>query len=602
MKKRGLSNIIVTLLLVLLVFAAVSIVWGVTRGIIESGVDEIELGKFTLDLEIKSVKIEGDDVTVNVIVKRNPGPGEFIGMNFVFSDGQNSEVIREDTVLNELEERSFTYTLTKISTSKLEEVSIAPIYELKSGKENMGNIADKFDVVQGSGLGTGTGEIVKELSNFEKLGYSGAGKVEYGPFSSDIPKLPEFRKAIVDPLDVLPGDNQTFTVHVYSPNSVINVTSMTELDNSTLNLNFEKISEYEENGETIEIWSVSWIVNDVHTTTYRTAITARDSSGNENTIELTWTDSCQSIINHGGDVTLSQSCTSTTVDGLDGGSLTIASGVTLTIGSGTTWGFNSGKTITVDGTITVNGQIKKGNLYYTDADGDGYAPNSDLSFGSGDKRASSGNILGFSDCKDTGSGAVYVSTTSTTTASDNDNDGYTDTSGANNCRGTLASTITGRTYYRDTSGGFSWLIDSQRLGTNDCVDTNAHIFQNVGSLGSDNDQDGYIDNMVSTCVGSTAAVNGRLYYRDAAGNFAWLHPFFILGDDCDDSDPALLDAMWGSPVQSGTCCFCFGSQKSGACPTVGATNLYGTGFVDICGKFGELETLQNKNTQICNMC
>ncbi len=53
---------------------------------------------------------------------------------------------------------------------------------------------------------------------------------------------------------------------------IVNVTTTTQLDNSTLNLDLEKIDEYEENNETIEIWSANWTVNDVHAITYRTTI------------------------------------------------------------------------------------------------------------------------------------------------------------------------------------------------------------------------------------------------------------------------------------------------------------------------------------------
>ncbi|KKL10893.1 hypothetical protein LCGC14_2551260, partial [marine sediment metagenome] len=288
MEKRGLSNIMVTLLIIVLSLVAISIVWGITRNIIEEESEQIDLGKFTLDLEIKSVKVQGDEVTVDVIVQRNPGQGEFIGMNFIFSDGQNSEVIREDTVLNELEERSFTYTLTKINVSELKDVSIAPIYELSSGKEDMGNVADKFNIVNVSKI---TGAFI-EPSNFEKLGFKGAGRKEYS-ISSQSEDIIKISKAIVDPLDVLPGDNQTFTVHVSSPNGISTVTSMTELDDSTLDLDFEHISG--DNGSE-EIWSASWIVNDVHGITYRTTIVATDSEGNSDSVTLTWTDSCQSLI------------------------------------------------------------------------------------------------------------------------------------------------------------------------------------------------------------------------------------------------------------------------------------------------------------------
>ncbi len=401
--KKGLSTIVVVLIIISLALVMVGVLWKVVKNITQES-SEIELGEVTLDLDIKNVKIEDGNVTI-VVLRKNSDEGEFVGINFIFSDGSDSEIIRENCSLQELEEKTFTFTLTKIKTSSLKSVSVAPIYIKSSGKEFIGNIADSFDVTEEMRAG-----ITGEVSNFAALGYSGAGKMEYGPFTSDTPKLPEFKKAIVNPLDVLPGDNQTFTVHVYSPYNIVSVTSVTELDNSILYLDFEKIDEYKEDNETIEIWSANWIVNDTHTTEYTTKITATDSQGNENFVTLTWTDSCQSQLTHGTNDALTASCSTGTnaAAGLDGGSLTINSGVTLTIDSGATWGFNPGKSITVNGVITVNGQIKKGYLFYTDADGDGYAPNAVLTFStssslSGKRRAK--DISGTNDCYDNNANA-----------------------------------------------------------------------------------------------------------------------------------------------------------------------------------------------------
>ena len=440
--RKGLSAIVATLIIILLVLVAAGIIWVVVRSLVQEGAEGIELGKFTLDLEIKRAQIGNGDVTV-VVVRRNPGQGNYIGMNFVFSDGINSEIIRENTTLQELEERSFTFTLTEISTSNLKTISVAPIFELSSGKESVGDIADSFDVPLQIG---GDGE---PIGNFEMLGSKGMGNAEY-TISSSEGVLPEFKRAIVDPLDVPPGYNQTFTTHVYSPYSVINVTSVTELDNSTLYLDFEKIDEYVENNETIEIWSASWIVYDTHVNIYRTTIIARDVEGNENNITLTWTDSCSGIFgNQGGDATISVNCLVGTgqVAGLDGGHLTIAGG-TLTLNPDSTWAFNPGKSIfmTGSGKIAMNGgSIKPAYLFYIDADGDNYAASSTMSYHdtttyAGKIRVGSGSLLGVADCYDKNANAKLgqinnYTTTRGTSAQGNDAAGHTWNSYDYNCWG-----------------------------------------------------------------------------------------------------------------------------------------------------------------------
>jgi hypothetical protein len=426
--QKGLSTIVATLIIILLVLVAVGIIWVVVRNLIQEGAEGIELGMLTLDLEIKRAQIENGDVTV-VVVRRNPGEGNYIGMNFVFSDGTNSEIIRENTTLQELEERSFTFTLTEISTSNLTTISVAPIFELSSGEESFGNIADSFEVTEEMKAG-----IIDVVSNFEMLGFEGAGRREYS-ISSQSEDVVKIKKAIVDPLDVLPGDNQTFTVHVYSPYNITGVTTTTELDNSTSNLIFLKISEYEESGEIIEIWSVTWIVNDVHAITYRTTIVATDSEGNSDSVTLTWTDSCQSQIafsDHGvATKTMSTTCNTgaSAIGGVDGSNIIIGAGVNLIIDSNAQFIFNQGKSITITAagasiTSTTTGSFGNGELYYMDSDGDNYISGTSTSLllgsGSGRVRASSAPLLGTSDCYD-GNPDVYPGQTTYYTAHRGDN-------------------------------------------------------------------------------------------------------------------------------------------------------------------------------------
>src|SRR3989344_5947807 len=157
-KKRGLSGVVTTLIIVLLVLVAVGIIWAVVKNVVQRGAEQVDLGQFTLDLQIKKDQVQN---------------GNFVGINFIFSDGQNSEIIRQNASLQELEEKSFTFTLTKISTNNLKTVSVAPIYQLDSGKETVENTVATFDVPKsGTGTGAATG-------NFATLGYSVAGKKQY---------------------------------------------------------------------------------------------------------------------------------------------------------------------------------------------------------------------------------------------------------------------------------------------------------------------------------------------------------------------------------------------------------------------------------------
>tara|TARA_Y100000310_G_scaffold107162_1_gene105593 strand:+ start:6330 stop:7418 length:1089 start_codon:yes stop_codon:yes gene_type:complete len=145
MNKKGISTIIVSLIMIVLVLAAISIVWVVVSNILsgESERASSSLGQIFLGLNIEKVLVE-DNGDVSVNVKRKAGEGNLVGLKFVVSDGTNSEVIeRKNINLAELGEKKFTLTSAELSSlSFVKEVSIAPITESDSGKESVGNVVN----------------------------------------------------------------------------------------------------------------------------------------------------------------------------------------------------------------------------------------------------------------------------------------------------------------------------------------------------------------------------------------------------------------------------------------------------------------------------
>jgi len=147
-KKRGLSTIVVTLIIILISLVAVGIIWVVVRNVIQTGTEQVALGQFTLDAKIKDVGTDNSSNNVTLTVRRNAGAGEFSKINFVFSDGKDSEVITEAVSLNQLEERRFILHLIKLNVSKLISISIVPILN-QNGKDIIGNVLDKYTIGSG---------------------------------------------------------------------------------------------------------------------------------------------------------------------------------------------------------------------------------------------------------------------------------------------------------------------------------------------------------------------------------------------------------------------------------------------------------------------
>jgi len=143
--KRGLSEVVTTLITILLVMVAIGIVWVVVQNILKSGTEQISLGQLTLNLKISQVKTEADG-TLNVKVKRNPGAGELIGIKFVISDGTNTKVIERETEMKVLEEKTFKFNSSELEgISSVKEVSIAPIILTETRKKKILNVIDSFE-------------------------------------------------------------------------------------------------------------------------------------------------------------------------------------------------------------------------------------------------------------------------------------------------------------------------------------------------------------------------------------------------------------------------------------------------------------------------
>ena len=145
MDKRGLSAIIVTVILVALVLVATAVVWGVINNILKSSSEDISsgFGQLFLDLEIKKVTVE-DNGDLSVQVGRGTGNSEteVSGVVFLISDGKNSDKIEKESSLGVLETKTFTITQDELGdVAFVKEVSIAPVAGGKTG-----SIVDTFEL------------------------------------------------------------------------------------------------------------------------------------------------------------------------------------------------------------------------------------------------------------------------------------------------------------------------------------------------------------------------------------------------------------------------------------------------------------------------
>ena len=146
LNKRALSDVVSTLLILLLVFVAVAILWVVVRNVIQQGTEQVSLGKFTLDLKIEKVTLGANSLSVKV--KRNVGAGEFSGLSFIIDDGENTEIYqRKNLSMSEYQEITFDVPLQNIIPARVQKIEVAPIFTLSSGKEVVGDVKDTYEIV-----------------------------------------------------------------------------------------------------------------------------------------------------------------------------------------------------------------------------------------------------------------------------------------------------------------------------------------------------------------------------------------------------------------------------------------------------------------------
>ena len=193
---KGLSTIVSTLLILLLVFVAIGILWVVVRNVIQGGAEQVSLGKFTLDLAIDRVTINSAANTIDVKVTRNPGAGEFTGLRFILDDGTNTKVVEKDNItMNEYDSTTFGIPVPSGMTADgIQKIEIAPVFTLSSGKLSNGDVKATWNkpvssnnnggVVVGSNCGNsqidsgevcdgnllGTGTCVSVLNNDQATG------------------------------------------------------------------------------------------------------------------------------------------------------------------------------------------------------------------------------------------------------------------------------------------------------------------------------------------------------------------------------------------------------------------------------------------------
>jgi hypothetical protein len=144
--KRGLSTIVITLIIIVLALVAVGILWAVVSNILQKNSNQANLGltQFTLNLDITNAYEQGGNININVM--RAVGSGELTKIKFILSDNANSETIIQDSSMKELDAVSFVIHPTSLTSAEITSVSVAPVFKSSDGSEITGSITDTYHI------------------------------------------------------------------------------------------------------------------------------------------------------------------------------------------------------------------------------------------------------------------------------------------------------------------------------------------------------------------------------------------------------------------------------------------------------------------------
>ncbi len=126
--KQGMSAVVTTLIIILLVLVALGIIWVVVRNLVQGGAEQVGLSQKCQEVEITAVKINETSSGVYSVTLRRTGSGDEIGgVRVVLSNGVDySDVLDFGIALGPLETK--TNSSMNAGISGANEIQVTPYF------------------------------------------------------------------------------------------------------------------------------------------------------------------------------------------------------------------------------------------------------------------------------------------------------------------------------------------------------------------------------------------------------------------------------------------------------------------------------------------
>ena len=140
MNKRGISGVIVTVLIILVVLATIIIVWNVVQRVIKEKSGEIGIEKFSVGLSTGQVNLSENPIKIRV--ERDAGQGDISAIKIIFKNkaGASYEYNNDTLIPKELETLVYYINRTLVVNAIGENIDSFEVYPvfIVSGKETIG--------------------------------------------------------------------------------------------------------------------------------------------------------------------------------------------------------------------------------------------------------------------------------------------------------------------------------------------------------------------------------------------------------------------------------------------------------------------------------
>jgi hypothetical protein len=149
--KKGLSDVVTTVLIILLALAAVVILWSFIK-VFLGKTEDIDSSYFTTVFSIEKVNHDEEGKTIGFSLQRESGKGQVSGYLIELSDSEGNSYVysaKENDSILELESDLLTINYTHFGLSNLEEINIYPIFVTDDGNEQLSPRPSETYIIKG---------------------------------------------------------------------------------------------------------------------------------------------------------------------------------------------------------------------------------------------------------------------------------------------------------------------------------------------------------------------------------------------------------------------------------------------------------------------